>query len=140
MDNLISQPEQPNPNNNNKLLITTYRVSDDIDSSYIGSYRIIRRFELDKSDNDNKGEPVACTQDAKQCSDGSYVSRIAPTCEFDICPGLSQDLTIEYKLYEDQRFKAEYPEDWLVDSNCLAGAISCTATFIGDYGGVFKKV
>ncbi|MBI4225461.1 MAG: Hint domain-containing protein [Candidatus Sungbacteria bacterium] len=30
--------------------------------------------------------PVACTQDAKQCPDGSYVSRTGPKCEFAPCP------------------------------------------------------
>ncbi|MBI5220892.1 MAG: hypothetical protein HY978_03620 [Candidatus Liptonbacteria bacterium] len=29
---------------------------------------------------------VACTQDAKLCSDGSYVSRTGPSCEFAQCP------------------------------------------------------
>ena len=29
---------------------------------------------------------VVCTQDAKQCPDGSYVSRQPPTCEFAKCP------------------------------------------------------
>lgn len=29
---------------------------------------------------------VACTQEAKQCSDGSYVSRQGPACEFAACP------------------------------------------------------
>lgn len=29
---------------------------------------------------------VACTADAKLCSDGSYVSRIAPECDFAPCP------------------------------------------------------
>ncbi|MFH1462162.1 MAG: hypothetical protein ABIG08_00455 [bacterium] len=32
-------------------------------------------------------EPVACTMDAKLCSDGSYVGRVAPNCEFAPCPG-----------------------------------------------------
>ena len=32
-------------------------------------------------------EPVACTMDAKQCPDGSYVGRVAPSCEFATCPG-----------------------------------------------------
>jgi hypothetical protein len=27
-----------------------------------------------------------CTMDAKQCPDGSYVSRVAPSCEFAACP------------------------------------------------------
>ena len=29
---------------------------------------------------------IACTQEAKQCSDGSYVSRTGPNCEFAKCP------------------------------------------------------
>jgi hypothetical protein len=32
-------------------------------------------------------EPVACTTDAKQCPDGSYVGRIPPECDFAPCPG-----------------------------------------------------
>ena len=31
-------------------------------------------------------KPIACTQDAKQCPDGSYVSRTGPKCEFAACP------------------------------------------------------
>ena len=31
-------------------------------------------------------EPVACTMDAKLCSDGSYVARIPPNCDFAPCP------------------------------------------------------
>ena len=31
-------------------------------------------------------EVVFCTQDAKLCPDGSYVSRIAPSCAFAPCP------------------------------------------------------
>lgn len=30
-------------------------------------------------------EPIACTMDAKQCQDGSYVGRTGPNCEF-VCP------------------------------------------------------
>jgi hypothetical protein len=29
---------------------------------------------------------VVCPQDAKQCSDGSFVSRVLPSCEFAACP------------------------------------------------------
>lgn len=31
---------------------------------------------------------VACTMEAKQCPDGSYVSRTGPKCEFSACPEL----------------------------------------------------
>lgn len=30
--------------------------------------------------------PIACTADAKQCPDGSYVGRVPPSCEFAPCP------------------------------------------------------
>ncbi|EKD32941.1 MAG: hypothetical protein ACD_76C00109G0004 [uncultured bacterium] len=30
--------------------------------------------------------PVACTMEAKQCPDGSYVGRTGPNCEFAACP------------------------------------------------------
>lgn len=31
-------------------------------------------------------QPVACTAEAKQCPDGSYVGRTGPNCEFAVCP------------------------------------------------------
>lgn len=33
-----------------------------------------------------ENNPVACTMEAKLCSDGSYVSRTGPNCEFVLCP------------------------------------------------------
>lgn len=33
-----------------------------------------------------KPGPVACTMEAKQCPDGSYVGRVGPNCEFVACP------------------------------------------------------
>ncbi|MGC9599375.1 MAG: hypothetical protein ABSE18_03260 [Minisyncoccia bacterium] len=32
---------------------------------------------------------VACTQEAKECPDGSYVGRTGPNCEFAACPGMT---------------------------------------------------
>jgi hypothetical protein len=32
-------------------------------------------------------EPVVCTMDVKACPDGSFVSRVAPSCAFSPCPG-----------------------------------------------------
>lgn len=34
---------------------------------------------------DEPNKPVACTEEAMQCSDGSYVGRTGPNCEF-VCP------------------------------------------------------
>ena len=32
-------------------------------------------------------EATVCTQDVKQCPDGSFVGRVAPSCDFAPCPG-----------------------------------------------------
>jgi hypothetical protein len=52
---------------------------------------------------------VACAQDAKLCPDGSYVSRVAPSCEFAPCPTLS---TAGWKTFNDTTNKVsfQYPE------------------------------
>jgi len=36
-----------------------------------------------------KEKPIACTMEAKQCLDGSYVGRVGPKCEFAACPEVS---------------------------------------------------
>lgn len=38
----------------------------------------------------NQQETVVCTQEVKQCPDGSYVSRTGPNCEFAQCPILQR--------------------------------------------------
>lgn len=37
--------------------------------------------------------PVACTEEAKMCPDGSFVGRVAPNCEFAECPMIEQVTT-----------------------------------------------
>lgn len=44
-------------------------------------------------------EPVACTQDAKLCPDGSYVSRMPPSCDFTPCPPAENNGTEPPKNY-----------------------------------------
>lgn len=36
---------------------------------------------------EGEAEIVACTMEAKQCPDGTYVGRQGPRCEFAPCPG-----------------------------------------------------
>lgn len=38
---------------------------------------------------------VACTMEARQCPDGSYVGRTGPNCEFAPCPG-GVDIKVQY--------------------------------------------
>jgi hypothetical protein len=44
-----------------------------------------------------KPKDIICTQDAKQCPDGSYVSRISPSCDFAACPELKDYITVNNK-------------------------------------------
>ncbi len=62
--------------------------------------------------------PQACTQEAKLCPDGSYVSRIGPNCAFAECakPSIAQNETdtSDWHTYrnEEYGFEFEYPIDW----------------------------
>jgi len=48
--------------------------------------RVIRTcIEGDFSNTGTIDSPIACTQDARQCPDGSYVGRVGPNCEFAKC-------------------------------------------------------
>jgi hypothetical protein len=54
-----------------------------------------------------KTNPIACTLEAKICSDGSSVGRIGPKCEFSPCP-----LSVGGKIFDDSKLGItfEYPE------------------------------
>lgn len=53
------------------------------------------------SNNQNQNtsnEQVFCTMEAKLCSDGSYVGRVGPRCEFEACPGSSSSVSGDLSL------------------------------------------
>lgn len=68
-------------------------------------------------------EPVACTMDAKQCPDGSYVGRVGPDCEFAACP--AEEPYAEAVVCTDEQKQAEFctmeyaPVCGLVDVQCF---------------------
>lgn len=45
--------------------------------------------------------PIACTMEAKQCPDGSYVSRTGSDCEFSPCPTNGE--TANWKTYRNEK-------------------------------------
>lgn len=57
------------------------------------------------------GGGIACTMEAKQCPDGSYVGRQGPKCEFKACPGAES-----WKEYHDEilGFSLSYPAGYTV--------------------------
>ena len=74
-------------------------------------------------------QEVACTMEAKQCPDGSYIGRTGPKCEFAACPRekpISQSaIPADWKMYRNEEYKFEfkYPVDWKTDT---LGAGECT--------------
>lgn len=60
-------------------------------------------------------DKTACTQEAKQCPDGSYVSRTETNCEFAECP--IQDETAIWETYTnyDYGFQIKHPKDWRIN-------------------------
>lgn len=62
---------------NNKILVITFVVLVFI----LGGYMYLSNPKIQDID-----DGVACTMDAMMCPDGSYVGRVAPTCEFAPCP------------------------------------------------------
>ena len=65
------------------------------------------RFLIDKSLTE---QPIACTMDAKQCSDGSYVSRVSPKCDFSPCPEEKEEMPYKKVLlyyYNSEKDKDE---------------------------------
>ena len=84
---------------------------------------------------------VVCTQEAKQCSDGSYVGRTGPKCEFEKCPEptdqtgkplvspappkITEDpATSDWKTYIDSKngFSIKYPPSYLPKTDVLQTA------------------
>lgn len=65
-----------------------------------------------------KNSPRACTQEAKQCPDGSSVGRTGPNCEFSPCPKTTTfstpDEIANWKTYTNTKhnFSFKYPPDW----------------------------
>lgn len=70
-------------------------------------------------------EQVVCTQDAKQCPDGSYVSRTGPNCEFASCQEMA-DETADWKTYRNDKygFKIQYPTNFSLTEHDYADWIS----------------
>jgi len=58
--------------------------------------REIKEVKIEHPNSDiSSDKGIICTQDAKQCADGSYVSRKGPNCEFAACPETNNDCAKE---------------------------------------------
>lgn len=74
--------------------------------------------------------PKVCAQDAKQCPDGSYVSRGGPNCEFAKCPATNPSPVIGCKKDSDcpsSKYSCEAVEDMGIA--CPPNDSSCVSTY-----------
>jgi hypothetical protein len=81
-------------------------------------------FWLSSNKVDTEPNPVACTDDAKQCPDGSFVGREGPSCEFRACPVVqdetaNSDATVgaSWQTYRNEEFEIMYPENFSINSD-----------------------
>jgi hypothetical protein len=79
-----------------------------------------------------------CAMDAKQCPDGSYVSRIAPSCEFALCPkafpiGLFlPDLIVTHVNYNTGIFTATVKNQGSAAAAVPAGTVIGVSFFVNN--------
>jgi hypothetical protein len=69
-------------------------------------------------------EGVACTQDARMCPDGSYVGRVAPSCDFAACPPVATSTTQTvgvYPLYSGMTWGNEASTTMILKDQTLSG-------------------
>lgn len=124
------------------------------------------------SDNDISLDPVEpvedmvfCTQDAKQCPDGSFVGRSGPNCEFDPCPEASaasapKDVTVSVtgknfsfepstitvnkgdtvtiEFTSEQGFHDFSLDEYSLRTRAVNTGESASVTFVADQAGTFN--
>lgn len=78
-------------------------------------------------------QPVACTQEAKQCPDGSFVSRTEANCEFAACP--DESATWQAYTNTEYGFEMKFPASWagysVVPGKWTGNLIDSTTKFQG---------
>jgi len=83
-----------------------------------------------------KDENIACTMDAKICSDGSYVSRIPPDCKFDLCPGEKEGILIsspktDEKIKSPLKIEGEASGSWFFEAEFSAELYDSNGNLLG---------
>ena len=83
-------------------------------------------------------QPIACTQEAKICPDGSAVGRTGPNCEFAACPEANAnsgwttltDATSGISFQYPKPFPAKYitPAEWPPKAAIMDGPFTCNET------------
>jgi len=83
-----------------------------------------------------KEKGVVCTQDVKECSDGSFVSRIPPKCEFAACPGEKEVILISLpkkneKIKSPLKIEGQARGFWFFEAQFTAELYDGNNNFLG---------
>ncbi len=67
---------------------------------------------------DSDGNGPICTMETKQCSDGTYVRRTGPNCEFAKCPG--KPLKSDAPHIDNLNAPIKLPNNVISEKECIA--------------------
>jgi hypothetical protein len=84
----------------------------------------------------NSSAPTVCTQDTKLCSDGSYVSRVPPDCNFAPCPGEEEGILVSSpkrneKIKSPLKIEGEARGYWFFEAEFIAELYDANDNFLG---------
>jgi len=87
--------------------------------------------------NTEKESGVLCTMDAKECSDGSYVGRIPPDCEFSLCPGEEEGILVSSPKSNETiktplKIKGEARGTWFFEAQFNAVIVDAHGSKLGE--------
>jgi hypothetical protein len=79
---------------------------------------------------------IACTLEAKLCSDGSYVSRVPPKCDFALCPGEEEGILISLpksneKIKSPLKIEGQARGTWYFEAEFTAELYDALNNFLG---------
>jgi hypothetical protein len=99
----------PEPLSHKKLVISIAAVFVLVVAGTAGAYFFFTQQDVSK--------PVACTQEAKQCPDGSYVGRAPSSCEFEDCPVVKKTNAVDTSNWVTYKsdihgWEIRHPSEW----------------------------
>ena len=79
---------------------------------------------------------VACTLDAKVCSDGTTVGRVPPSCEFSLCPGEAEGILVSSPMSDAEitnpvKIEGEARGTWFFEAQFNAELLDSDGNSLG---------
>jgi len=83
-----------------------------------------------------KEKGIFCIQDVKECPDGSFVARVAPSCDFESCPGEKEGILISLpkineKIKSPLKIEGQARGFWFFEAEFTAELYDANNNFLG---------